>query len=209
MQAITKIALTGGPCAGKSTALSRIGQLFTGLGYKVIFVSETATDLILGGIAFGSIPTVDFQTSVLALQLFREKNFEACARKLPDEKILIVCDRGALDGKAYISPDEFAEILDRASTSEAELLANYDAVFHLVSSADGAAEYYSTEQNTARTESPEQAAMLDRAVIEAWAGHPHFRVIDNSTGFEEKLRRLMREIKHFLMRVKPRQQPQH
>ena len=203
MQAITKIALTGGPCAGKSTALSRIGQLFAGLGYKVIFVSETATDLILGGIAFGSIPTVDFQTSVLALQLFREKNFEACARKLPDEKILIVCDRGALDGKAYLPPDEFAVVLDRAGTSEAELRANYDAVFHLVSSADGAAEHYSTEQNTARTESPEQAAMLDRAVIEAWTGHPHFRVIDNSTGFEEKLQRLAREIEHFLVRAEP------
>jgi len=200
VKTITKIVLTGGPCAGKSTALSRIEQLFTDIGYKVIFVSETATDIILGGIAFGSIPKLDFQTQLLSLQLFREKMFVNCAQQLPDEKILIVCDRGALDGKAYMTADEFAEVMNRLDTNEIELWDNYDAVFHLVSSADGAVEYYSLEQNAARTESAEQATILDRALIEAWTGHPHFRVIDNSTGFEEKLRRLMLEISHFLGR---------
>ena len=33
---LTKIVITGGPCAGKSTALSRIQEEFTELGYTVL-----------------------------------------------------------------------------------------------------------------------------------------------------------------------------
>ena len=43
---ITKIVITGGPCAGKSTAMSWIQNAFTELGYAVLFVPETATELI-------------------------------------------------------------------------------------------------------------------------------------------------------------------
>ena len=198
MKTITKIVLTGGPCAGKSTALDRIKQLFTDKGYKVIFVSETASDMILGGIAFGSIPKVDFQSVLLAFQLCREKGFEHCARKLPDEKILIVCDRGAMDGKAYMDNDEWTEVLSRQGTSETELMGMYDAIFHMVSAADGAADGYTTADNNARTEDAELAIVLDKQLIKAWTGHPHLRIIDNSTGFEEKLCRLTQEIEHFL-----------
>lgn len=201
MKTITKIVLTGGPCGGKSTALSRIEQTFTGMGYKVVFVSEVATDMMLGGIAFGSIPDVDFQTGVLSTMLFREKVFLDCAKKLPDEKILVVCDRGAMDNKAYLSSEDFTELLKRLNTNEVELLDNYDAVFHLVTPADGAVEYYTTANNETRKESPRHAAELDRRLIDAWTGHPHFRVIDNSTDFEDKLRRLASEIAHFLGRT--------
>ena len=70
----------------------------------------------------------------------------------------------------------------------------YDAVFHLVTAAKGAERFYTTVNNTARTETPEQAAALDDQLIAAWTGHPHLRVIDNSTDFEEKMRRLIAEI---------------
>ena len=48
---ISKIVITGGPCAGKSTAMSWIQNAFTQKGYRVLFVPETATELINGGIA--------------------------------------------------------------------------------------------------------------------------------------------------------------
>ena len=48
---ITKIVITGGPCAGKTTAMGRIQREFGKMGYKVLFVSETATELITGGVA--------------------------------------------------------------------------------------------------------------------------------------------------------------
>ena len=36
-------------------------------------------------------------------------------------------------------------------------------------------------------ENVEQAILSDNKLINAWTGHPHFRIIDNSTEFEEKL----------------------
>ena len=64
----------------------------------------------------------------------------------------------------------------------------------MVSAAKGVPEIYSNENNQARYETVEQAADLDNRFIEAWTGHPHLRVIDNDTDFQEKLRRLIREI---------------
>ena len=46
---ITRILLTGGPCAGKTTALAAITQDLTQLGYKVLVVPEAATMIMKGG----------------------------------------------------------------------------------------------------------------------------------------------------------------
>ena len=54
MYDITKIVITGGPCAGKSTAMTWIQDHFTKLGYKVLFIAETATELITGEIGRAS-----------------------------------------------------------------------------------------------------------------------------------------------------------
>lgn len=45
MNNIKKIVLTGGPCAGKTTALVRIIEHFSGLGYKVFTIPEVPTCL--------------------------------------------------------------------------------------------------------------------------------------------------------------------
>lgn len=59
---ITKIVITGGPCAGKTTAMSWIQSNFTKMGYTVLFVPETATELITGGVAPWTCGTnVDYQ----------------------------------------------------------------------------------------------------------------------------------------------------
>ena len=47
---VTKIVLTGGPCAGKSTGLAIIKDRLTNLGYDVVILSEVATDVILSGV---------------------------------------------------------------------------------------------------------------------------------------------------------------
>jgi thymidylate kinase len=59
---IVKIVLTGGPCAGKTTGMSWIQNAFTQMGYAVLFVPETATELISGGVApWNFKENVDFQ----------------------------------------------------------------------------------------------------------------------------------------------------
>ena len=201
---ITKIVITGGPCAGKTTAMSKINEYFTQIGYAVMFVPETSTELISNGVAPWKCNSgADYQDVLIDIQLSKEKAFEKAARASKANKVLIVCDRGVLDGKAYVSANEFNEILKSKSLKEAEVLNSYDAVFHLVTAADGAEEFYTLANNTARTETPQQAIELDRKTMSAWTGHPHLRIIDNSSDFDTKMKNLIAEISAFLGEPKP------
>ena len=202
-QKITKIVLTGGPCAGKTTAMNWIQNFFQKQGYKVLFVPETATELIMGGLTPWETKTnSDFESILFDLQIEKEKSFEEGAKKLSNEKILIVCDRGLLDNKAYMSKRDFDYLLKSKKLSEVKLRDSYDAVFHLVTAAKGAKEYYNLD-NAARTETIEEATKLDDSLIASWTGHPHFRIIDNSSDFETKMKRLLKEISNVLGEPEP------
>ena len=122
---ISKIVITGGPCGGKSTALSKIQKQFEQMGYTVLFVPETATEVITGGIAPWTCGTnLDYQKCQLKLQLEKEAIFELAASTMNKEKILIVCDRGALDNKAYMLDGDFKDALKYINANEIELRDN-------------------------------------------------------------------------------------
>lgn len=94
---VSKIVITGGPCAGKTTGMSWIQNAFTERGYKVLFISETATELISGGVAPWTCSTnVEYQKCQMKLQIEKEKVFEQAAGTMDSGKILIVCDRGGI-----------------------------------------------------------------------------------------------------------------
>jgi len=195
---ITKIILTGGPCSGKSSALSRLRDEFEPIGWKVFIVPESATLLFGTGINLGSTDVdkkLTIQSLIMKTQIQLERTVLAAA-KLETKNVLIVCDRGAMDGKAFMSQTEWQTLLDENMWSTIGLRdKHYDAVIHLVTAADGAKEFYTLANNAARTETAEQAVSIDRKLKEAWTGHPHLRVIDNSTNFENKLKRVFAEIK--------------
>lgn len=196
---ITKIVITGGPCAGKSTAMTRIQNHFEKLGYSVVFITESATELILSGTNPHTLQSnYDFEQSILKLQLSKEKIFEETALNLKNDKVLLVCDRGTLDCKTYLTQAEFDSILKNLNLTESKLRDDYDAVFHLITAALGAEEYYTLSNNKARFETPEEAIQKDKNLIKAWTGHPHLRIIDNSTDFDSKINRLLTEISLFL-----------
>ena len=62
---------------------------------------------------------------------------------------------------------------------------------HLETTAKRASFFYGTANNAVRTETPEEAAALDDRLIAAWSAHPHFRLIENLNGFENKMRHLI------------------
>ena len=203
-QSITRIVITGGPCAGKTTAMSWIQNAFTQKGYLVMFVDETATQLSNGGAPWKlTRNNREYQYRVTQLMLAKEEVFTAIAGTFEADKILIVCDRGALDNRAYMSAEEFRYVLDKLNTTEVELRDHYDAVFHLVTAAKGAEEFYTYANNAARYETVEEAVKSDDAVIAAWTGHPHLRVIDNRYDFDQKMLALIREISSFLGEPRP------
>ena len=84
-----------------------------------------------------------------------------------------------------------------------ELWDHYDAVFHLVTAAKGAEEFYTYANNAARYETVQEAIESDDRLIAAWTGHPHLRIIDNRYSFDEKMLALIREISSFLGEPRP------
>ena len=196
---VIKIVITGGPCGGKSSALEYLRSAFTEKGYRVLLIEETATELIKGGVSPSSCGCeADFQRIRLGLQICKEDFFNEAAKTIRGADALIICDRGILDCRAYMPAERVDNMLADYGLDEKGALARYDAVFHMTTAAKGAAEYYTTANNSARTEPPETAAMLDDRVIDAWSGHKYRRIIDNSTGFAKKLERLKDGITAFL-----------
>lgn len=185
--------LTGGPCAGKTTALSVLEQVLTAKGYKVMIIPETATELISSGITPWELGQNIFQDLIIDRSMHKEEMALRVATKLATNAV-IICDRGLMDGKAYTDHDVFKEILKSYGMFETDARDQYDAVFHLVTAAEGAEEAYTLANNKARTETPEQARIADLKTRNAWVGHPHLRVIDNSTPFKEKIDRLLKEV---------------
>ncbi len=196
---IRKIVVTGGPCAGKTTAMSWIQNAFTERGYRVLFIPETATEFLTGGVAPWTCGTnLDYQKVQMELQLKKEELFMKAARTMDVDRILLVCDRGSMDNKAYMTDAEFQAVLKDLNLNEVELRDQYDGVFHLVTAANGALSAYSQANNHTRYETADEAVRLDQRLIAAWSGHPHLRIIDNSTDFEQKMHRLLEEISRLL-----------
>ena len=201
MPDIKKIVLTGGPCAGKTTALVKITEYFSGFGYKVFNVPEVPTIYSTAGWNYLT-PNRDLyyqgERAILETQLAFEDQFMRLA-EVCTKPVLIVCDRGTMDISAYIKPEEWEEITAMAGTTPNALMERYDAVLHLVSAADGAEQYYTTATNATRYEQANEEGLriareLDKKVIRAWTGHPHLRVINNHDDFENKLNRVLKEI---------------
>ena len=174
---VTKIVITGGPCAGKTTALEYIKTVFSEKGWTVLFVPETATELINAGVTPLSCKNnFEFQCGLMRLQIEKEKVYQRAALGMRSEKVLLVCDRGTIDNKAYMGDDEFEKVLAELNENETRLRVDYEAVFHLVTAADGAEQFYSNANNSARYETIQAAKETDRKIISAWTGHSHLRI---------------------------------
>ena len=205
MNNIKRIVLTGGPCAGKTTALVRIVEHFSNLGFKVFTVPEVPTMYSQGGWSYLTPnPKLYYEgeLAILQTQLALEDSFMRLAETCT-KPTFVVCDRGTMDISAYIDRDMWHELCDKCSTNSNELRHRYDAVLHLVSAADGAEQYYTLATNANRYEQANEEGLqlardLDKKVNKAWTGHPHLRVINNHDDFDAKINRVILEISNVL-----------
>ncbi|XP_051168194.1 TRPL translocation defect protein 14 isoform X2 [Leptopilina boulardi] len=132
-----------------------------------------------------------FQENLLRTMIQIENTFfqlgESCSRNC-----LIICDRGAMDASAFISKDKWELMMASNGWNNVELRDNrYNQIIHMVSAANGAEDFYSTEDHVCRSEGVELARELDYNAAAAWVGHPYFDVIDNSQDFESKICRMI------------------
>ena len=205
---ITRIVLTGGPCAGKSKAITSIRSHFEELGYNVIIINESATELINSGIKpFGEnrIDSYLFQKIIFDYQLMKEM---ILGNSIFDNKkdTIVVHDRGIMDNKAYLSEQDFNRLLCEKRKQEIFLLERYDAVAHLVTAADGAEQFYTLSNNSARTETIEEARELDLKTKLSWLGHDYLSIVSNNHDFNYKISETLNIIENTIKKEKLKQQ---
>lgn len=123
-----------------------------------------------------------------------------------DIPTIIFCDRGVMDGSAYTQENIWQALLDETGWSTIQLRdRRYEAVIHMVTAADGAEQFYTQENNEARYEGLKDALELDKKLINAWVGHRHFSIINNSKdgGFKGKIDRCLDAVLKFIGRPVP------
>jgi predicted ATPase len=170
------IVLTGGPCAGKTSALSQLMEWLTDLGYRVAVVPESVTELKNAGIRPENYDDgLFFQEIVLESICNKEELFAKALSRMKtsdsSKPAILLCDRGIMDAEAYIGEATFTMFLlgNNMNLSNA-CDKRYAGIIHLRTAADGAEEYYTLSNNAARDETPAEARALDRLTEKAWQG---------------------------------------
>ena len=188
---IAKIVLTGGPCAGKTTTISRIEEHLIEKGYHVLVLNECATEMIKAGIRpFGdnAATVYDFENEVLNLQLYKEKRYNDFLAKYDDNtKIVVLYDRGTVDVKAYLGEEKYNKMLEENSLTHEKLVNEYDMVIHMITVAADMENRYSNSNNTARFEDSKEAIDLDKRTSDAWKEHNNLKVVPVCELLEEKI----------------------
>ena len=197
---IFKIVLTGGPCAGKTTAVSAIKEYLWSKNIPCLIVPETATEL-LPNLIYKSIPDVyKFQKMIMKRQLGKEMDtVDYALNNLANyDKCVIIYDRGIFDNRAYLSNcDDFNRMLDSFSISELSTLDEYDMVIDLLSLATCKPEAYN-HSNVARKENLEEAMLLDKKTSMAWANHHNLKLVSSEVSLEEELKIIIDLIDKFI-----------
>lgn len=203
MAEVIKIVLTGGPCAGKTTALHFLENKLEALNIPATALEECATKLMLSGKTPQNMGRYEFHKLLFESELKEEQRAAKELSALKCEKAVLLSDRGLLDNRAYVTKDEFDKYSSLYNLSEDVIRNSYDAVFHLVTAANGAEKQYNLVNNPIRSENLQKAREIDNKILSLWTGTPHLRVIDNSTSFDEKLERLYKEVMGFLGEPEP------
>lgn len=198
---VYRICLTGGPCAGKTTSLATLMTYLQDKGFRVFVVPEAATLMNKGGCFINSgemnfRQAVRFQMNLMKIQMHLENVFVDLAINSESPSVVIM-DRGAMDGSAYVEDKIWKAILNESGWTTIQLRdQRYDAICHLVTAADGAEEFYG-KNNEARYESLEQARATDLRLINAYTGHPQHKIFGNShkDGFKGKIDSLLSFVK--------------
>jgi len=201
MNVIKKFVITGGPCGGKSTGLSELTRVAQDRNYLCMVVPEVARTLISTGVDPRVLTDPAqiriIQSTIVRLQIELEDAAESFIRFTQGERRgLIICDRGLCDNGAYMARTDWHTILSYAHTDVHHALKRYDAVFHLQSAAIGAEKHY--KNDAVRTDTPEEARILDGLTMSQWDSHPNFHLIVNphcEDSFKYKMEILVDHVK--------------
>lgn len=190
---IRRIAITGGPGAGKTSLWRALVAAHPG---RVVGVPEVAT-LLLSHV----FPRVECERERHAVQraIFHvQRELEQVhAGRATDGQVLL-CDRGTVDGGGYW-PAGHEAFFSELATAWQDELACYDAVLFLETAAHGG--HSIAEGNAVRGEDLAAAIAIDRRLHTVWSAHARFVCVPHEPTFAAKLAAAQRAFAELLCEV--------
>jgi len=153
-----RIALTGGPGAGKTAVLEIVRWSMC----DHVRVLPEAAGIVFGG-GFPRGAGVEMRRAAQRAIFYVQRELEATA--FADELAIALCDRGTIDGGAYWPGP--GDLWSSVGTTLEEQLARYHAVIHLRTPIAGY-----NHDNSLRIESAREARRIDDRIAALWATHP-------------------------------------
>ncbi len=183
---VVRIAITGGPSGGKSQATELITRKLTANGFNVHPLPSAHLLLFNSGFSppglkSGTDDRLHYERMVLELQLQQERTWAKVAAG-SDTRSVVLISQGLMSARAHLREELWQQLLTDWDTDETYIFSRYDQVIHLETAANGAETRFHT-----KTESLEEARMIDRAVRRSWAGHKNHVVCENSRGWDQKM----------------------
>ena len=177
--AIRRIAVTGGPGAGKTSLWRALAHAH---GPRVLPVPEVATALFQH--VFPPVASERERRAVQRAIFHVQRELEAVYEARLEAGQILLCDRGTVDGGGYWPAGHEAFFEAMATAWEVEL-ARYDAVLFLETAAAGGLAI--DRGNPTRTEDAAAAVAIDRRLHAVWACHPNFLFVPCAVCFDDKL----------------------
>jgi predicted ATPase len=178
---IRRIAVTGGPGAGKTSIWRAVANAHVD---RIVALPEVATLLLTHVFPQPRNLTERhaLQRSIFAVQKDLETMHEG---RLGADQVLL-CDRGTPDGAGYWPAGPAAFFAAMAADWDAEL-ARYEAVLFLETAAAGGLSI--AEGNATRKEDQTAAIAIDRNIRAVWSRHPRFLHVAHEHDFAVKVAR--------------------
>lgn len=193
------VVLTGGPSAGKSSALALLRTRLSARGFQVLTVPENATHFLANSDGFqpewaGTHAQVCMQRVFLDYQIAQEDAFKDFAALHPRKPAVLLLDCCTINSKVYVSDEQWEEVLrfqGKPALDEEQLLSRYDLAIHMVTCAlSGHYEWGPGSNNPGRYHSPDQAKVQDDRCLQVFSAHKQFRVVPHFDKFDDKIEKV-------------------
>lgn len=175
---VPMIVITGGPRSGKTAVVDYLSYKLARDGFTVFRLSEIASSMIQSGLTPSRFKDpYEFQSELFSRQKKEEEKLletaESAMGETDDQRVVIICDRGLQDGRAYVSHAEFNRIVAAAGVSKEELRNRYAGVVLLETMEK---QPISEVINPARLEEEGKLLDLASATKTAWSDVPSITI---------------------------------
>lgn len=185
MLSTSKIVLTGGPGAGKSSITRCLAERYPD---RFVRVPEAATHVYTEQNTRWDKLDLDGRRRVQCM-IYRHQVAQENAIAEAHPRHILLLDRGTLDGAAYWpdGPDDYWRTL--GTTRQIEL-SRYAHVLWLETAA-ALGIYDGDASNPIRFESPTAAVESGKLLLSIWSGHPHLHHVGAFVSVDDKVRAVM------------------